>query len=214
VSTSRYRFFYRRHLPHVQPLGATLFVTFRLVGSVRASVVQRLSQRAEHPRGALPTVQDPDQRRPRSCGDVNPLFGKWDAVLDETGAGPTWLARGEVAGLVARALHDGDGSRYDLLAFGLMPNHVHVVLTPLQGEDGSYYSLTSIMRFLKGRTARQANLILGRRGAFWQHENYDHVVRNEDELARIITSLLDNPVRAGLSHARGDWQWSYHKYEV
>ena len=62
-----------------------------------------------------------------------------------------------------------------------------------------YRSLSSIMRSLNGRTAREANFALGRSGTFWEHENYDHVVRDEAELGRIITYVLGNPVKAGLA---------------
>jgi len=81
-------------------------------------------------------------------------------------------------------------------------------------SDGSHHSVSSIMRSLKGRTARQANLVIGRRGTFWQHENYDHVVRDEGELGRIITYVLENPVKARLVQARDEWRWSYSKYEL
>ena len=56
--------------------------------------------------------------------------------------------------------------------------------------------------------------MLGRSGAFWQHENYDHVVRDEAELNRIVAYVLDNPVRAGLAQSREEWKWSYSQYEL
>jgi len=70
------------------------------------------------------------------------------------------------------------------------------------------------MSSLKGPTAREANLVLGRSGAFWQHENYDHVVRDEAELNRIVAYVLDNPVRAGLAQSCEEWKWSYSQYEL
>ena len=205
----RYRQSYRRHLPHVQPPGATVFVTFRLAGSVSTSALQRLSLEAGRYGKALEAIGDPEERRRWSYADMNRLFGKWDAVVDEASAGPSWLGRPEVAGLVADALQACAGREYDLHAFCIMPNHVHAVFTPLRAEKGTYHSLSSIMHSLKGGTARKANLVLGRSGAFWEHENYDHVVRDEAELGRIVTYVLENPVKAGLAHAREDWEWSY-----
>jgi putative transposase len=86
---------------------------------------------------------------------------------------------------------------------------------PYGGADEAKYDTggTSMMRSLKGRTARYANLVPGRRGTFWQHENYDHVVRDEAELGRIIAYVLGNPVKAGLARTLAEWQWSYFKYE-
>ena len=65
------------------------------------------------------------------------------------------------------------------------------------------------LRSLKGRSAREANLLLGREGAFWQAESYDHVVRNAAEMQRIVAYILENPVKAGLA---ADWQQWPHTY--
>ncbi len=65
------------------------------------------------------------------------------------------------------------------------------------------------MQSLKGYTARQGNLALGRRGAFWQHESFDHVVRDRAEFGRIINYVLNNPVKAGLVNHWQDWKWNY-----
>jgi putative DNA methylase len=88
--------------------------------------------------------------------------------------------------LVAESLHYRDGKVYTLHAFCVMPNHVHLVCTPLEKPNGIYHSLTAILHSLKRYTAREANRILGRQGAFWQAESYDHLVRDEGEFRRII----------------------------
>jgi putative transposase len=67
------------------------------------------------------------------------------------------------------------------------------------------------MQSLKRHTARQANLALGRQGAFWQDESYDHVVRNAGEFERIVSYILENPVKAGLVSDWQAWPWSYLK---
>lgn len=70
-------------------------------------------------------------------------------------------------------------------------------------------SLYRILQSLKAYTARRANEIIGQKGAFWQHESYDHVVRNGKELERIIDYVLHNPVKAGKVSSREQWRWSY-----
>jgi hypothetical protein len=112
-----------------------------------------------------------------------------------------------------------------------MSNHVHVVFTPLamqssrtdvansaentaQTKGLCYNPLSSIMQSLKGYTARKANLLLGRSGAFWQQESYDHVVRNASEWQRIITYVLNNPVKVGLVDRWEKWQWSYCRCSI
>jgi REP element-mobilizing transposase RayT len=84
-----------------------------------------------------------------------------------------------------------------------MPNHVHLVCTPLFIND-EVISLALIMQSLKGYTARKANLLLGRQGDFWQHESYDHVVRDAAELDRIVKYVMANRAMAGLEE-----KWVY-----
>lgn len=75
-------------------------------------------------------------------------------------------------------------------------------------------AMSAIMQSLKGRAARQANLLLGRSGDFWQHENYDHIVRDEAERQRIVTYVLNNPAKANLVQHWQDWPWSYSKHPL
>jgi REP element-mobilizing transposase RayT len=83
-----------------------------------------------------------------------------------------------------------------------MPNHVHLLILPR-------VALPQITHWIKGRTAREANLLLGRVGEpFWQHESYDHWARNERELRRIAAYIEDNPVSAGLAATPDAWPWS------
>ena len=83
-----------------------------------------------------------------------------------------------------------------------MPNQVHVLLLPKT-------SLPVILRWWKGSTARPANLILGRTGeAFWQDESFDHCVRDEAELDRLVRYVEYNPISAGLAANPRAWRWS------
>ena len=210
--TLEYKISYRRHLPHFQPPGVMLFVTFRLAGSIPRQIQQELMAEAERVEARLARITDLRQRAEQARLERHRLFGRWDAALDMAKDGPDWLGRPEVAALVAESLHSRDGQVYDLDTFCIMPNHVHVVFTPLRREDETYEALPAIMQGLKGSTAYQANLLLGRRGSFWQHESYDHGVRDEGERRRIIAYVLNNPVKAGLVQHWQDWPWSYSKY--
>jgi putative transposase len=90
-----------------------------------------------------------------------------------------------------------------------MPNHVHLVIADnVKRSDASLYR---ILQQLKSYTAVQANKLLNRGGAFWQHESYDHVVRDGEELERIVRYVLNNPVKAGLVEDWQNWNWSYCK---
>ena len=76
------------------------------------------------------------------------------------------------------------------------------------------YPLGSIMHSFKLFTARSANKFLDRSGAFWQHENYDHIIRNRDELIKIVEYVLYNPVKAGLTNYTDSYKWNYYDPEL
>ncbi len=227
-----YREFYRRYLPHWQPPDATLFVTFRLAGSLPQIVIEELRKEREAAKRKLARIVDKIQREKQDYLDDRRAFGRWDEALDCSLDSPHWSGRPEIAEIVAEALHYRVGRAYDLLAYCIMPNHVHVVfvvgrtasLTNQRGRtaspsyegsrnatpaNGDPIPLQTILQSLKRHTARQANLKLGRQGTFWQEENYDHVPRDSRELERIIQYVLNNPVKAGLVDRWGDWRWSY-----
>lgn len=204
-----YRPFYRRHLPHWQPPGATLFVTFRLAGSLPQAVIEELQATDRRHETALSRIEKRAERQRQADLENRRSFGRWDTALDQAQSGHRWLAIPRVAEVVSEALHYRDGQVYDLATFCIMPNHVHLVCTPLPGEDGTYHPLHRILQSLKRHTARQANQILGRQGAFWQAESYDHVVRDERELERIVEYVINNPVKAGLASDGLSWPWTY-----
>lgn len=206
-----HRVFYRRHLPHWQPAGATLFITFRLAGSLPRAVIAALQEKCEQEERALSHINDAQERQKQAYLDTRRAFGRWDAALDASDSGPRWLADPRVAAVVVEALHYRHGQVYDLLVSCVMPNHVHLACIPLQREDGTYYALHRILQSLKRHTARQANKILERQGTFWQAESYDHVVRDADELARIVQYVINNPVKAGLVSDWEAWPWTYVK---
>lgn len=208
------RTFYRRKLPHLQPPEGAFFVTFRLHGSLPREVITRLRQEKAHTDSLLLRIEDEQRRREFISAQRKRYFGKFDSVLDAAQSGPTWLKDDRIAQLVADAIHYRDSREYDLHSYTLMANHVHLVVS-LEGIPGrrgsSSYALTERIENLKWYTALKANEILGRRGPFWQHESYDHLVRDAEELRRIIDYVLNNPVKAGLAEDSRDWKWSYCK---
>jgi len=162
--------YYRRKLPHWQTEGVPLFITWRLAGSIA--------------RAAMP-------RR----------FSEWDAELDRAAAGPMWLKDKRLAQLVSEAIIYGSINRkwYDLFAWVVMSNHVHIVIQPK-------IQMARITRWLKGSTAREANRILSRTGEpFWHAESFDHRVRN---LQNAIQYVEQNPVSAGIVKRAADYLWS------
>ena len=171
-------------------------------------------------------------------------FNRFDEFLDRATDGPLWLSEGSIAAKVAETIHVQDGKDYDLLAYCVMPNHVHLLAMFWQStinaaevdverssdryrltteETSNYdqrtevrstiaqYVLADALKKLKGVSAYECNKLLNRRGAFWQHESYDHVIRHEAELEQTIWYILNNPVKAGLCKNWRDWKWTYVK---
>lgn len=166
----------RGYLPHFDSPETVQFVAFRLADSLPAAVAQALHRE----------------------DDVHRVDRDLDA-----GLGACWLGRTEIASLVQDALLHFDGQRYRLLAWCLMPNHVHVVIEMLEE-----HALGDVVRSWKSFTARRANLLLRRSGEFWHADYFDRFMRNEEHLMQTIDYVEQNPVKARLIGAAANWRWS------
>lgn len=126
-----------------------------------------------------------------------------DRYLDTTRKGPMFLRRAEVAAVIVKGLKRGaDTGLYDLRAFAVMANHVHILFRPCEEVSGT-------LQWIKGSTAREANRLLDRTGKpFWQRESYDHWVRNELQFKKIVAYIENNPVKAGLVSEASQYPWS------
>jgi valyl-tRNA synthetase len=183
-------------LPHWTRPGATYAVAFRLADSLPPHVLHSWKQERE---AILQRAKEQD--RPLTAHEERELDRLYttriEAFLD-SGQGACHLAKSEIASSVQEALQHFDGQRYDLIAWCIMPNHVHVIGRPFEGHD-----LADILHSWKSFTAKQANKQLGTSGSFWQDEYYDHVIRDEEDFNRHLSYLLQNPEKAGLKA----WPW-------
>ena len=182
-------------LPHWFQEDATVLLTFRLADAAPADLLRRWQAqrigwlrnlKIEHERAgweaelaALP----PDLRR-----EYHARFTQGFQRLLDRGHGSCVLSRPEAAAAVATALHHFDGARYRLGDFVVMPNHVHVLFTPLPG-----FATPGIGTSWKRFTAPRIQAILGGSGKLWQHESFDHLVRNERSLEKIRAYIAENP---------------------
>jgi putative DNA methylase len=207
----------RRMLPHWYVPGAMHFVTYRLAGTIPVEVLRRLrAVKEEKLKRKPPSGQSLTQHRERVHKQ---FFAEYDKYLDQN-CTINWLARPEIAALVRRSLYHHRGKMHHLLAYCVLPNHVHVLLQPVEPMDepqartlvatgdeiaDKLSPLAKVMQNLKGYTAHEANKLLGRKGQFWQHESYDHWVRDDEELERIVEYIAWNPVKAGLVTVPHEW---------
>lgn len=156
------------------------------------------------------------------------FFAKYDGLLDNDPR-IQWLRQPHVATVIRDNLYHHHGDKYRLWAYCVMPNHVHVLLQPTSTDERTNPNrvfdpesqeclsdefsdrlspLSSIMHSLKSYTANRANVLLERSGQLWQHESYDHWVRDDAELERVAEYIAYNPVRAGFVSAPEQWTFS------
>ena len=177
--------------------------------------------RGWHQRGYLPHFDAPHvtQMVTFILADSFPVSrrGEWEAILQATddsvkrrkleewldrGHGECWLRRHEVAEIVEQVLLEADGRDFRMLAWVIMPNHVHLVV------DVWDVPLAKLLNGWKATSSRSANLVLSRQGKFWQDDYFDTLVRDGEHLARAIRYAEWNPAKATLVQDPRDWPWS------
>ncbi len=183
-------------LPHWTQPGCAYAVTFRLADSLPVSVVESWRQERD---GIVQRAKT--QNRSLTLHEFIELQRLYSTRIDSilnNAQGACYLKDERIAQIVQDALLHFHGDRYELFAWAIMPNHVHVVVRPLGTHE-----LPEILHSWKSFTAKQANIVLKRSGPFWQDEYYDHLIRDEEDFHHAIEYVISNPEHAGLH----DWQW-------
>jgi putative transposase len=236
MNTLDYRQFSHRKLPHIHSPGKTLFVTYRLIDSIPQAVLKQHQQEKQLLRKQLEKTQvkilklnerEDQEIKEKLESFRRRWFLRFEEILDQAESGPTWLQDQRLAKIVADSLHYHDQKSYQLQAYCVMSNHVHVVMTPFLNEselqenwdDEKFFfssphaSLSKIMHSLKSYTAHECNKILERTGQFWEVESFDHTIR-AGKFEKTINYVTQNPVKAGLVKNWQDWKWSYKRKNV
>jgi REP element-mobilizing transposase RayT len=97
--------------------------------------------------------------------------------------------------------------RIHLHAVVIMPDHVHLLLTPLREGSGWPFPLVGILQCLKSATAHRINKFLHHTGPVWEEESFDHVLRSDESLKEKCEYIRQNPVKAGLVRRPEDYPW-------
>jgi len=119
-------------------------------------------------------------------------------LLDTNPRGSCWMNQPAVSDAIIDRLTEGvRRGHYELGHWVLMPNHVYLILRPTR-------DLSATVRQIKSATAREANLVLGRKGQpFWARDYFDRWIRDRNEEQKIARYIERNPAKAGLLN----WQW-------
>lgn len=171
----------RGYLPHLDTPDVIQSVTFRLADSLPAAVAAALS-------GSEEPERDLDDALDRCIGACH--------LRDE-----------RIADLVEQTMLFFDGERYRLLAWCVMPNHVHALVEPAPG-----FGLAGVVGGWKSYTAKAANKLLKRDGVFWRREYFDRYIRGERHYAIAVAYIENNPVKARLVSEAHLWRWSSARY--
>jgi REP element-mobilizing transposase RayT len=173
-------------LPHFDGQSLQQVISWHLADSLPHDVAERMAAAAD----------DVETRR------------YYEAYLD-AGHGACVLRQPICANIMQDALLHFDGERYRLLAWVVMPNHVHVTVQPLPG-----HGLADILHGWKRHSALQINRHLGRTGPLWRREYWDRYIRDEQHYAAAVAYIEANPVKAGLVGEPQAWPWSSAGFEA
>ena len=179
----------RGYLPHYDPGSIVQFVTFRLAGSLQRNVLNNYKALAE--------------RRLISEIEYHRLVERY---LD-SGKGKLLLQNASVAAMIEDNLLYFHTKRYILIAWVIMPNHVHLLLRPIENV-----SLSVIIHSIKSFTANRANHLLGLKGKFWSNDYFDRYIRNREHFDKTIAYIHNNPVKAGLCLRAADWPFGSARF--
>jgi len=177
----------RGYLPHWEAGEVPQSITFRLADSLPTTLLDRWSDELRN----MPAEEAALERRRRI-----------ETALDQ-GHGSGALSELPIGDLVEQALLHFDADRYRLHAWSIMPNHVHALATPIND-----CTLSAIAHSWKSFTAKTANALLNRKGAFWAPEYFDRAIRDEAHYVNALRYIAMNPVKAGLCVKSEDWRFS------
>jgi REP element-mobilizing transposase RayT len=187
----------RARLPHWSARHAVYFVTWHLADALPAEVLIRLRVERDRERSRIEKL-----RGAMTGAESATIERVYVDALEEwldSSAGACVLGDSRCASIVRDALLHFDGVRYQLHAWCVMPNHVHVVFSSVPD-----FSVSTVLHSWKSFTSKEIHRLLGTSGTPWQAESYDRCIRNPAELEQKIRYVLNNPSKAELF----DWPFS------
>jgi REP element-mobilizing transposase RayT len=127
----------------------------------------------------------------------------------------TWKRRtlpARARDVVLETIIAGHGLRFALHAAVVMPDHVHILITPGTDGDGNTYGLSQIMSAVKGAAAHRVNKVLDRSGRVWQTESFDRALRRDEKIQEKAQYICANPLRAGLVSSEDEYPWLWREW--
>jgi REP element-mobilizing transposase RayT len=163
----------RGYLPHLDSPVKTQFITFRTYGSLPKHIYEAIHE---------------------SLKETTHEDNNWDSFLDQSASG-NFLSDPNTSQIVMDSLLKGESlGHYELYAWAVMSNHVHILLRPLEP-----HTIPQIMKAIKSPTSRQISKLLGIKPPIWEMDYFDRYIRDPDHFAKTVNYIESNPRKAGLS---------------
>lgn len=184
----------RGYLPHFDGGEICQFITLHLADALPQQVLRRWKAELEAEKEIDAKIA---------------LQRRIEKYLDQ-GYGACHLRNEKIAELVQSSLLFFDGEKYKLIAWIIMPNHIHFLLKPAEN-----HSLSAIIHSIKSFTSQETNKFLKRKGQFWQEDYFDRRIRNFEHFEKTVAYIHNNPVKAGLCAKSSEWKFgsAYFKNE-
>jgi len=177
----------RGYLPHFDGGEICQFITFHLGDALPQEGIDRWKLELDREKDEKAKIK---------------FYRRIENYLDK-GCGNCYLRQEAVAGEIQQSLLHFNAIRYKLIAWVIMPNHIHFLIKPFES-----FPLSKLMHSIKSFTAQQANKTLNRNGKFWQEDYFDRYIRNYEHYEKTISYIENNPVKAGLCEKPSDWKFS------
>ena len=173
-------------------------MTFNLIDGVRPAILARARKRREQTAAAVVSFSEAERRT--ALSEIDRAYRvEIENELDEA-RGRCLFFEPSCASTIVESLNRNDGIEYELGAWTVMPNHVHVLFRLLDRS-----TLAQVIQACKSVSSHRINQLTGSRGSIWQADYFDTTMRDTRHLARSVRYVVGNPGKAGLK----DWQWVF-----
>jgi REP element-mobilizing transposase RayT len=178
----------QNHLPHWQQEGSTYFVTWRLKDSIPRDVLERLiNEKSNWERSHPKPWTDKEE------AEYHNTFSKESDRLMDMGFGECVLRHLNCRDALANSLSLFDSERFLMHSWVAMPNHVHVLISLVEGG-----SLEKVIGGWKGYSSKDINVVMGNEGSLWQKDYFDRIIRDWEHMFRVAKYIRRNPEKAKL----------------
>jgi len=203
------------YLPHIQPFFAKFFIT---IVEHNQEIIDFLKQINKSKEAQIQEAKKNAKDFEMIKHNINKkYFGLFDNYLHNSKN--KYFNEPEIAEIITNRLKKFDGIYYDLMAYCIMPNHVHFLIDmdiqkhffepDEEVTPDKYFSLQKIMQLIKGGSAREINQVLNKKGTVWLKDYWDHFIRTDKEEENVVNYIKMNPVKAELINDCEEWEFTF-----